>query len=95
MHEIHYISLGITAINIIIVSLLLSIYARNYRHIRSRFNLGLIAFSLLFFIENAISMAVELLFWTVKTFDAAMFHIVLINVIELLGLLVLLYITRE
>ena len=95
MHNIHYLSLGINAANLIILAVLLSIYARNYRHIKSRFNLGLIAFSLLFFIENATSIVVELLFWTAEVFDLAMYHIVLINVIELLGLLTLLYITRE
>jgi len=95
MHNIHYLSLGITGINLIILALLLSIYTRNYRHIKSRFNLGLIAFSVLFFIENATSMIVELMFWTAEVFDVAMYHIVLINVIELLGLLALLFITRE
>jgi hypothetical protein len=95
MHNIHYLSLGILGINLIILALLLSIYVKNYRHIKSRFNLGLIAFSLLFFIENVTYMAVELMFWTAEAFDIAMYHIVLINIIELLGLLTLLFITRE
>ena len=95
MHSIHYLSMGIIGVNLIILALLLSIYTRNYRHIKSKFNLGLIAFSSLFFIENVTSIVMELMFWTPEAFDVAMYHITLINVIELLGLLTLLYITRK
>jgi hypothetical protein len=95
MHEIHYLSLGINLVNLIIIALLLFIYVRNYRHIKSKFNTGLIVFSLLFFAENISSIISEFLSWNSEIFDAIVANFVVINFIELLGLLTLLYITRE
>ncbi len=96
MHEIHYLSLGINAINMVIVSLLFSIYLRNYRHIKSRFNLGLIVFSMLFFAENLSAIVSTILTWSGgEIFEVIAINYTIINIIELLGLLTLLYITRE
>ena len=93
MHELHFVSLGISVANILILSMLLYIYSKNYRHIKSKFNLGLMVFSLLFLVENLSSIAMETLVWSTETFDMFISGIAFINAIELLGLLTLLYIT--
>ncbi len=92
MHEIHYLSLGINAINVIILGLLLYVYTKNYRHIKSKYNMGLVVFSLLFIIENIISIHLGIFSW--PYFETVIItHIVIINMIQLLGLATLLYIT--
>ena len=92
MHEIHYLSLGINIVNVIILGLLLSIYMKNYRHIKSKYNLGLLIFSLLFLAENLISVHLGIFSWPYFE-DEIIFHIVLINIIQLSGLATLLHIT--
>ena len=92
MHEIHYLSLGINTINVIILGLLLYVYTKNYRHIKSKYNMGLVVFSLLFIIENIISIHLGIFSWPYFEMDIIT-HIVIINVIQLLGLATLLYIT--
>jgi len=92
MHEIHYLSLGINAINVIILLALLSVYVKNYRHIRSDYNKGLILFASLFLIENLISIHLGIFSWPYFATDIIT-HIVIINAIQLFGLLTLLKIT--
>ena len=92
MHEIHYLSLGINIVNVIILGLLLNIYMKNYRHIKSKYNLGLLIFSLLFLAENVISVHLGIFSWPYFE-DEIIFHIVLINIIQLFGLATLLHIT--
>ena len=93
MHDIHFISLAINVANIIIAAVLLSIYAKNYRHIGSNYNLGLMIFSTLFIFENLISAHLIIFSWSEIVIDLVILHNILINSIELLGLLTLLYIT--
>lgn len=92
MHPIIYVSLGINAVNIIILAMLLFVFLRNFRHIRSSYNAGLIVFALVFLIENVLSMHLGIFAW--PSYAATIIsHIVLINVIQFFGLLVLFYIT--
>ena len=92
MHEIHYLSLLINSVNVVILLLLLQIFFRNFCHIKSDYTKGLIVFCLLFLAENLISIHLGIFSW--PYFDEIIiFHIVLVNIIQLLGLLTLLKIT--
>ena len=93
MHELHYISLGINLANVVILSLLFYIYAKNLHHIKSKYNIGLIIFSLVFLIENLIIIHLSIFSWYTMIDDVVMGHMVLIDTIELIGLLTMLYIT--
>jgi hypothetical protein len=92
MHEIYYLSLGINAANVIILLLLLSVYWRNYRHMKSGHTTGLMIFSLLFLATNIVSIHLGIFDWPSRDIEVIT-HIVGINVIQFLGLLSLLWIT--
>ncbi len=92
MHEIHYLSLAVNSANVLILFMLLSVYVRNYRHIKSDYNKGLLVFTALFLSENIISIHLGIFDWPYQAIDIIT-HIVVINVIQLLGLLSLLKIT--
>lgn len=92
MHEIHYLSVGINAANIIILVMLLSVYFRNYRNAKSQYTKGLMLFTLLFLAENIISLHLGIFDWPNRD-TVVVNHIVVINIIQFLGLLPLLKIT--
>ena len=46
----------LTAINCLLIAGLLYVYLKNYSFLRSTFTLGLILFSLIFLVQNAISL---------------------------------------
>jgi hypothetical protein len=66
---------------------------KNYRSIKSKFNLGLILFSALFLIENLLILHLAVFQWPHIADIIIVSHMVAINFIQLLGLLSLLYIT--
>lgn len=86
------ISLSIYVIGTTISALLLYIYAKNYRHIKSHYNIGLMIFASLFLIDNIISLHQAIFSWP---FDDALVisHMLLQDVIDLIGLSALLFIT--
>ena len=90
---IHELLVAANAVNIVILSLLIYVYWGNYRRIRSRFNLGLLIFSCLFFIENALILHLGLFQWPVLLSEIVGLHLIIIDFIETLGLLTLLFIT--
>lgn len=94
MHELHYISLAVNTVNVIILSILLYIYSKNMRHIKSKYNIGLIIFSAVFLIENLIIIHLSIFSWFYID-PIVMAHMILIDTIELVGLLTLLYVTWE
>lgn len=89
-HE--FLALG-NAVNLAIVSLLILIYYRNLRNIRSSHNVGLLLFSLMFFIENLLMLHLAIFQWPIIVSEIVVLHMFLINTIETLGLLILLVIT--
>ncbi len=93
MHYIHYISLGVNLTNIVILFALLFVYIKNYLHIKSSYNMGLIVFSFLFFAQNLISAHLVAFSWPGFVADFVILHTILLNFIELLGLSTLLAIT--
>jgi hypothetical protein len=93
MHIIGYISLAVNVINVAILLLLLSVYAKNYRDIRSKYNLGLMIFSVIFLVENIVIIHLGLFAWPLLLSEAVIVHMIIIDIIELVGFLMLLYIT--
>jgi hypothetical protein len=92
MHLLDYISVAVSAVNVIIVLLLLCVYTKNYRNIKSKYTFGLIIFSLLFLVENLFSIYLGIFTWPLYANDIN-FFMVEIDTVELFGLSVLLYIT--
>jgi hypothetical protein len=94
MFDIQYISVGIYAVSMAISAILLYIYTKNYRHIKSSYNIGLIIFATLFLLDNIISLH-QTIFAGMYLIDdpAIVSHIFLQDVIDLIGLSTLLYIT--
>lgn len=92
MDAIYLISSGIYVIGTVISALLLYIYAKNYRHIKSHYNIGLMIFALLFLLDNILSIHQVLFSW--PTYDSSQIsHILLQDMIDVVGLSALLYIT--
>lgn len=79
-------------LNTIMAAMLLSVYLKNYREIKSKFTLGLAFFSLAFLAENILniyfysSMIAQQITWYTTSN-------LLVNSLEFIGLLLLLYVT--
>ncbi|MFH1237035.1 MAG: hypothetical protein V1648_01355 [Candidatus Aenigmatarchaeota archaeon] len=86
-------SLVIDILNIVVVGMLFYVYIKNYRLIRSRYNLGLVVFSLIFLLQNIVITHLSFFAWPASIGDAVMLDIITINFIELVGMATLLYIT--
>jgi hypothetical protein len=94
MFDILYISAGIYAVSMAISAVLLYIYAKNYGHIKSNYNIGLMIFATLFLVDNIISLHQTIFAGAYLIDDPAIVsHIFLQDVIDLIGLGTLLYIT--
>ncbi len=86
------VTLGIIFVNIILTVILFIIYARNYKTIGSKMVLGLLFFSAAFLVENILN------FYFYNSLIAQGFlsfttFILAVSTLELIGLLVLLYVT--
>ncbi len=90
-----FVSALINVINVVILLVLLYVFTKNYRHIRSGYNIGLIIFTLIFIAENLIMLHLGIFEWPSVIENVIQIHMIIINSIELLGLSVLLYITWE
>jgi hypothetical protein len=88
-----FVSGGINIINIVILIILLYIFSKNYRHIKSNYNLGLIIFSLIFIVENLTILHLGIFEWPSVIENVILLHMIIVDFIELLGLITLLYIT--
>ena len=85
--------MAVNLASVVILLLLLNVYVKNYRSIRSRFNLGLILFCILFLAENLLILHLAIFQWPHIANNVFVTHMVAIDIIELLGLASLLYIT--
>lgn len=85
-------TLGIIFVNIILTLILLVIYSRNYKAIGSKMVLGLLFFSAAFLVENILNFYFynSLLVKGIYGFTT---FILGVSLLELIGLLVLLYVT--
>ncbi|MBN2330587.1 MAG: hypothetical protein JXC85_02125 [Candidatus Aenigmarchaeota archaeon] len=93
MHLFYIMTPGINAINAIILVALLYIFVKNYRNIKSNYNFGLLLFSSLFLAQNLLMLHLGIFMWPSGITEDIMLHILVVNVIQLLGLIPLLYIT--
>jgi len=86
------VTLGLIAVNIILTILLVVVYARNYKAIKSKMTLGLLFFALAFLVENITNFFFYNLMIVQLQFDFTTVHF-MVNLIEMAGLLVLSYVT--
>ena len=93
MHPYFYISPGINMVNSIILVILLYIFAKNYFAIKSNYNIGLILFCSLFLFQNILMLHLGIFTWPFGISEDVALHILVVNVIQLLGLVPLLYIS--
>jgi hypothetical protein len=85
-------TVGFIVINIILTILLVVVYTKNYKAIKSKMTLGLLFFALMFLVENLIDFYFYNLMIVQLAFDFTTIHF-MVNLIEMVGLLVLSYVT--
>jgi len=93
-----WVSAGVAFLNILLSLILLTVYVRNYRSIKSYFTAGLIIFSLLFLLLNLAIVGLWFFLFTnlplaEALIDQAMLFILMINLAESAGLATLIVIT--
>ena len=86
--------LAFSGINVLLTVVLIYIYFRNHRLVKSKMTLGMLFFACMFLIENALSLYFynSLLMQGITSITT--FHLV-VKFFEMIGLLVLLYVTWE
>ena len=86
--------LGIIGINVVLTLLLIYIYFRNHKLVKSKMTLGMLFFAVAFLIENALS-----LYFYNSLLMQGITYITTFNLVvkffEMIGLLILLYVTWE
>lgn len=95
-----WLSAVVAFINIAMSTILLSVYIRNYKSLKSYFTAGLIIFSLLFLVLNLAIVGLWFFLFTSiplaeSVVDQAMTFILIINLSESVGLGTLLWITLK
>ncbi len=86
--------LGISGLNVLLTLVLIYIYSRNHKLVKSKMTLGMLFFAVMFLLENALSLYFynSLLLQGITSITT--FHLV-VKFLEMMGLLVLLYVTWE
>lgn len=84
--------LGLMVVNIILTVLLIFVYYRNHKLIRSKMTLGMLFFAAAFLVENILSLFFYNSLLTQGIFGLTTFHMA-VKFFEMIGLLVLLYVT--
>lgn len=87
-----YLTLGSIVINVILTLILFSVYLKNYKAIKSKYTTGLLFFSIIFLIENVIDFFLYTIILEQQLYGLTTF-ITSVNILELIGLLLLTYIT--
>lgn len=86
------VTLSIIGLNVILTLILLSIYYKNHRFVRSKMTLGLLFFALAFLVENI----VDFYFYNSMVIQSILgfttIHL-LVNALEMVGIVILLYVT--
>ena len=86
--------LGISGINILLTLVLIYIYFRNHKLVKSKMTFGMLTFAVMFLIENALSLYFYNSLLVQGITSLTTFHLV-VKFFEMIGLLVLLYVTWE
>jgi len=88
------VTMGLIGVNIILTIILVIVYARNYKTIKSKMTLGLLVFGALFLLENIIDIIFYGITGSQLAFDFTTVHFI-VNLIEMIGLLTLSYVTLK
>ena len=89
-----HLALGFMAVNVLLTVVLIAIYLRNHKVVKSKMTLGMLFFAAAFLIENALSFYFYNTLLATGLHSLTTFNLVL-KAIEMAGLLVLLYVTWE
>lgn len=87
-------TIGLVSINIIILCLLLFIYLKNLRSIKSKFTIGLVLFVTVFLIQNIVA---AYFYFTMMDLYAqgTELPVLLLTIMQTLAFIIFLFITRE
>ncbi len=83
--------LGITSINIILTALLLILFTKSYKTVKSRLTLGLVFFAAAFLLENLMNLYFYNAILTAGVLGTTTYHLI-VAVIEMLALIAILYV---
>ncbi len=86
--------LALSGINVLLTLVLIYIYYKNHKIVKSKMTLGMLSFAVMFLIENALSLYFYNSLLIEGITSITTFHLV-VKFFEMVGLLVLLYITWE
>lgn len=84
--------LGLIAINVVLTILLLLIYLKNHRAVKSKFTWGLLVFAGAFLLENLLNLFFYGMILTQEVYGFTTFQLS-VNFLEMIALLILLYVT--
>ncbi len=90
---LHTVSLIVESMSTVVLLVLFSIYLKNYKAMKSQFSLGLLVFSGFFIISNVAAIAMSLYNWPLYEMRILTQHILPLEIIELIGFVVLLWVT--
>lgn len=83
-----------TVVSVLALGALLHIYIKNLKKIKSSFTIGLFVFALLFLVQNIISLYYYLTMMEYYSPEVEI-HVFILTLLQTIGFLVLLKITRE
>jgi hypothetical protein len=86
------VALGLMALNIILTAMLILVYYKNHKLIKSKMTLGMLFFAAAFLVENTLS----LFFYNSLLMQGILFLTtfnLVVKFFEMIGLLILLYVT--
>ncbi len=86
--------LGLSGINVLLTLVLIYIYFRNHKLVKSKMTMGMLFFAVMFLIENALSLYFYNALLLEGITSITTFHLV-VKFFEMIGLLGLLYVTWE
>ncbi len=86
------VTLSIIGLNIILTLILMIIYYRNHKLVRSKLTLGLLFFAFAFLVENIVDFYFYNSLVVQSILGFTMIHF-LVNLLEMIGLIILLYVT--
>lgn len=92
--DIIHLAIGIRVINLVLLAYLMCFYWKGFRKIRSSFTAGLLFFSVLLFLQNLSAIFFRLLSG-VDIGDELSVENSILNLLQALGLVSLVYITRK
>ena len=86
------VTLSIIGLNVILTLILIIIYYRNHRLVHSKLTLGLLFFAFAFLVENIVDFYFYNSLVVQSILGFTMIHF-LVNLLEMIGLIILLYVT--